>query len=138
MFSPDDVVIRRFPASQSPSEITPQANHDHNPLLTASKFEQYLRKKHKNSRLRLLSRARERSVSSICLSVFSPAALRQKGLPGRQSDGNFFDCFVFFLKNLFKSGVTFGTKESRHVAINDCLIRIKLQDPTNHNAGKES
>jgi hypothetical protein len=42
--------------------------------------------------------ARERSVSlylSLDLSLSSPAALRQAGLPGRQSDGNFSDCFVF-------------------------------------------
>jgi hypothetical protein len=72
------------------------------------------------------------------VSLSSLAALRQAGLPGRQSDGNFSDYFVFFFFKPFQIGVTFGTKESRHVAVNDCLLRMKLQDPTNHNAGKES
>jgi hypothetical protein len=107
LFSPDHVVIRRFPASQSTSKINPQANHDHNPFTLLPNLHSIFAKTPKFSSPSSLARARERYVPlSLDLSLSSPAALRQAGLPGRQSDGNFSDCFVFFFggKNLFKLG----------------------------------
>jgi hypothetical protein len=75
---------------------------------------------------------------SIRLSLLRQLFGRQ-GCQGGSRTVTFLTALFFFLKlRPFQIGVTFGTKEPRHVAINDCLIRMKLQDPTNHNAGNES